>query len=274
MNLTWNWILKAQELLTQNRKFAIVTVTNINGSAPREIGAKMIVLTEKEFFGTIGGGALEKEVIGKVIKMLEEESDETQGVQEIQGVQEVQGIHRLEFSLNNDLNMICGGSAEVLVEIINTNPDVYIFGSGHVCLALTSVLQETPFNLHVIDERVDWLEKLPPNVTRHKMHWKDFINSINWNKNKSYVVIMTPGHVLDRNILELVMNKSTKYIGMMGSKSKWLIVKDDLIQKGFSSEKIEQIHCPIGYSIGGKSPAEIAISISAELVSILYNVNK
>lgn len=256
MNLTWNWIEKSAELLSKNTKFAIVTVTNIHGSTPREIGAKIIIVNEKEFYGTIGGGALEARVIKETLAFLSQEMNSSK-------------THRLEFRLS-DLSMVCGGDTAVLIEIINSHPDVYLFGAGHCGLALSKVLQGVPFNLHVIDEREDWLEKYPMNVHKHQKHWKSFIDNATWDKNTTFVVIMTPGHCDDRDILEIVMHKPTKYLGMIGSQSKWVVTKNKLIENGASKERLDEVHCPIGFKIGGKTPEEIAISISAELISKLY----
>lgn len=257
VNLTWNWIEKSAELLAQNKKFAIGTVTNIHGSTPRDIGAKIIVVDEKEFYGTIGGGALEAKVIKEIVNFLSQSNNASK-------------THRLEFTLS-DLSMVCGGDTAVLVEIINSHPDLYLFGAGHCGLALAKVLQGVPFNLHVIDERAEWLEKYPPNTQLHKQHWKTFINKARWDKNSTFVVIMTPGHCDDRDILELVINKSTRYLGMIGSQSKWLVTKSKLIENGIDKKSLDEVHCPIGFKIGGKSPEEIAISISAELISKLYS---
>lgn len=257
MNLSWNWIEKSAELLAQNKKFAIGTVTNIHGSTPREIGAKIIVVSEKEFYGTIGGGALEARVIKEIINLL---SDNKSAFQ----------THRLEFTLS-DLSMVCGGDTAILVEIINSHPDVYLFGAGHCGLALSKVLQGVPFNLHVVDERADWLEKYPSHTHLHQQHWKTFIDHARWDKDSTFVVIMTPGHCDDRDILELVVNKPTKYLGMIGSQSKWTITKGKLIENGIDKKRLDEVHCPIGFKIGGKTPEEIAISISAELISKLYS---
>lgn len=252
MNLLWDWVSKTTELNLQNKKFAIATIINAKGSTPREIGAKMIVVNKQEFYGTIGGGALEAKVMKEIFRILDETHLNHPTI-------------RLEFDLK-DLGMICGGDTEVLIEILNSNPDLYLFGAGHCGLALSNVLQGIPFNIHVIDDRQDWLDKYPANVNTHNEHWQKFIENAHWNKDTTYVVIMTSGHCDDRDILEQVIKKPTKYLGMIGSHSKWAITKSKLIETGSDKNRLDEVHCPIGLNIGGKTPAEIAVSIAAELI--------
>ena len=256
MNLSWDWLEKALELKVSNKPFAIATVTQIRGSTPREIGAKMIVVSTVEFYGTIGGGALEAEVLKEITKIL---NDGIKGT----------GARMLELKLA-DLSMVCGGTTHILVELVNTNPDLYIFGSGHCAIALSHALKGVPFNVHIIDERIEWLEKHASHVIKHPMHFKKFIDEAHFSQEGTFCVIMTPGHCDDRDVLELVIEKPTRFLGVMGSRSKWTSIKNQLIKNNVSSEKLEKVFCPIGLSLGGKSPAEIAISISAQLISKLY----
>lgn len=253
MSSVWNWLEKANELQNANRKFAIATVTNLRGSTPREIGAKIIIVSESEFYGTVGGGALEAEVIKETLLLLNDKKNNLTA-------------KRFEFKLA-DLSMVCGGATEVMVEVFNVHPDLYIFGAGHCALALTRVLEGVPFNIHIIDEREEWLNKFSSHINKHKIHFKKFIDSVSFDADSTYIVIMTAGHCDDRDILELVLKHSYKYVGMIGSKSKWATTKNKLIENGTAKENLEKVHCPIGIAIGGKTPAEIAISIAAELIS-------
>lgn len=270
MNLAWNWIGEANKLMEENISFAVVTISKAGGSTPRDVGAKMLVVDEKRFYGTIGGGALENDILNKTAELLRSGAN---------------GTHTISYSLKKDLQMNCGGDSDVLIEIISAAADLYIFGAGHVALALTHVLQGTPFSrIHVIDPREEWLNKFGKNIIKHKMNYRDFFKE-ECEKGKAfsqqkastlYAIVMTPGHEFDQEMVELFMTLSyeVNYLGVIGSLTKWGALKKKLVEKSngnISMERLDKINCPIGLKLGGKSPAEIGISISAELLAKLHN---
>lgn len=250
-----SWISKLNELEKTGQPLIIATLVQSSGATPREAGAKMIILQSGEFFGTIGGGEFEKKVLDDAKMIFENETAITKS-----------------YDLFTEKGEGCGGTAVVLFEVINQGPHLYIFGAGHVGLALCRVLHETPFVVHLVDEREEWVfsRSVSDSVIRHREHWKSFIEHLRWNKDKTYIAIMTPHHKFDQHVLELVINQPTRYVGLMGSKNKWQSIRDQLIEKGIQKSDLNRVHCPIGIPVGGKSPPEIAISISAELLKIYY----
>jgi xanthine dehydrogenase accessory factor len=86
----------------------------------------------------------------------------------------------------------------------------------------------------------------------------------------SYLVVMTRGHLYDRLILEQALKTDATYIGMIGSKSKKKIIYDYLLTQGVTQERLDQVYAPIGLSIGAQTPAEIAVSIVAELIQARF----
>src|SRR4051794_10018735 len=98
----WNWISKAEELRSKGLPFIIVTITQVAGSTPRDTGAKMLVLPDGRFFGTVGGGNLEQLVLEEAIKCLKSNSH-----------------HVIRYPLGAKAGQCCGGIAEVLFESIN-----------------------------------------------------------------------------------------------------------------------------------------------------------
>ncbi|MDD2363910.1 MAG: XdhC family protein, partial [Eubacteriales bacterium] len=78
----------------------------------------------------------------------------------------------------------------------------------------------------------------------------------------------TRGHANDLEVQAQALKTPARYIGVIGSKKKTKIVRDRLLERGFTEEDLDRITAPIGLNIGGKSPAEIAVSITAQLIQI------
>ena len=249
----WDWVGKLDELRRQNQMAVLVTVTKSTGSTPRKHGAKMIVLPEGTFYGTIGGGNVEQYALEEAMQCLAKVNSTSL---------EVPLKQRGEFPA-------CGGTMELYMEVINNNPSLYLFGAGHVGQALTQVLEGTPFRIHLIDEREEWINSpvLPGNTIRHQCHYSDFIQKATWCEKRSFVTIVTFNGAVDQQILEEVLPHPTRYVGMIGSKGKWARVRKNLEEKNFD---LSQVRCPIGHDNGGGSPQEIAISIASQLLCTYY----
>jgi xanthine dehydrogenase accessory factor len=158
---------------------------------------------------------------------------------------------------------------ELYMELINHNPSLYLFGAGHIGQSLCQVLEDTPFRIHLIDDREEWINSagIPGAIIRHHCRWSDFIEQANWCDKRTYVAIFTFNGSVDQQILEEVLPNSTRYIGMIGSKTKWGRVEKNLTDKGLD---LSSVRCPVGHDNGGDSPREIAISIASQLLSV-YN---
>lgn len=256
--MSWDWISALQELKHKATPAALVTIIKAKGSTPRDVGTKILV-TETEFFGTIGGGQLEELVIEKARSILKTH----------------QSPERVPYPLCLKANQCCGGFVEVFVETINTGPQLLLFGAGHVAQAVAKTLEGTPFQVHMIDPREEWLEKAPAFVTKHKDTGLEFTqNYHHWNSERTYAVVMTYDHDLDQDLIEQLSMKSMKYLGLIGSRTKWQRFQKRLQEKGHATELLSQVRCPIGLPIGGKSPQEVAISFTAEIVQIQNEVLK
>lgn len=249
----WDWIGKLDELRRSNQLAVLVTVTKSSGSTPRKGGAKMIVLPDGTFFGTVGGGTPEFYALEDARACFES----MQG-----GTGSVPLKPRGEFPA-------CGGTMEYHMELINDNPVLYVFGAGHIGQSLSHVLEGTPFRVHLIDERDEWINSpaLPSTVIRHQRHYSDFIGKVKWCDKRSFVTIMTYSGTMDQQVLEEVLPHPTRYVGMVGSKSKWAGIRKNLEAKGLD---LSAVRCPIGHDNGGNSPREIAVSIASQLLATYY----
>ncbi len=214
----WDWISKLQELKNNHTPVACATITQSGGSAPREPGSKILVLENGEFFGSIGGGNLEKLVIEEAINCLKENINKSS-----------------TYPLGAKTGQCCGGVVEVFIECLNKGPSLFLFGAGHVGQAVCKVFQGTPFQVHLMDERKEWLEKegIPEDIIKNSSPWPEIVNSTKWCPENSYAVIMTHSHQLDQDILESLLERPMQYLGVIGSDTKWQRFKNRLHEKGY-----------------------------------------
>jgi xanthine dehydrogenase accessory factor len=241
---------------TEGEEAALVTVVSASGSTPREEGAKMLVRTDGSIIGTIGGGSLEAQIIKEAVKVIRQGKPKR--------------LHRsLTAKEAGEEGMICGGDLEVFIEPILTPSTLYIFGGGHIALALTKMGKLCGFNITVIDDRAEFAsaERFPE---ADAILAGDFTKSFPKIKidNSSYIVIVTHGHRHDEVVLEWAVTTLAKYIGMIGSKTKNETIYTHLRAKGISQEQLDRVHAPIGLEIGAQTPEEIAVSILAELIKV------
>lgn len=144
---------------------------------------------------------------------------------------------------------------------------VYLFGGGHVGKALVPVLAGIGFPVVLFDNRKELA--VPENYpAASKVIFGDFgriYDKVTLTAN-DYVVIMTPGHRADFEILSQVLKSDATYIGCIGSKHKVAKTRELLLEQGYTDADIARVHSPIGLQISAETPEEIAISIAAEMI--------
>ncbi len=154
-------------------------------------------------------------------------------------------------------------------ETLGFEETVYIVGGGHVGAAVCRQFSALGFRTVVFDHRNDVFEKIPNSYADEKIvtSYKNVGDYI-VEGNKSYVVIVSPRHTGDKDALGSVINKKLKYIGMMGSAKKIEMIYSLLEKEGINVKLFQKVHAPIGLKISSESPAEIAVSIAAEVIRI------
>lgn len=155
------------------------------------------------------------------------------------------------------------------LESVNTSAKIYIFGAGHVGLSLSRIMHSLDFQIELFDDR-DWIDTLKENTYATRKHVVDYkhIADLVPDGDDVYAVIMTFNHKGDETVLRQLLGKNIRYLGMMGSKVKVKTLFTDLANEGFPFEQLEKVHSPIGLSINSLTPAEIAVSIAAEIISV------
>ena len=160
------------------------------------------------------------------------------------------------------------GGRKYYIEPLVQAGTVYIFGGGHVAQELVPVLSHVGFRCVVMDDREAFANpRVFPQAERTVVgdmeHISDYVDI----RSRDYVCVMTRGHQFDYYVQKQAMALHPYYIGIMGSRNKIRVVTDKLLADGFSLEEIQRCHMPIGTDIGAETPAEIAISITGELIA-------
>ena len=158
---------------------------------------------------------------------------------------------------------------EYYAEQYNYDGRVFIFGAGHVARELVPLLSHLGFKCVVIDDREEFAK---PEVfpTAHKVLLADYtkLNEVCKLHCMDYAVVMTRGHVHDANCERFLLATPVPYIGVMGSKNKAKLAREALLSEGYSEKQLARIKTPIGLDIGSETPAEIAVSIAAQLIEV------
>lgn len=161
--------------------------------------------------------------------------------------------------------LLTGCDPCIYTEPISRPGRVWIFGGGHVGTALVPVLASVDFRVCVYDDRPEFA--VPEHYPSASQVVFGSFEHIGFDLTRAdCAVIMTPGHQADRAVLEQVLRTDAGYIGCIGSKKKVERTNEALRQAGFSDTDLARIHSPIGLDILAETPAEIAVSITAELI--------
>lgn len=175
-------------------------------------------------------------------------------------LEQIDGGNSAQLTLDHNKKEIC--------RKFLSNDRLIILGGGHVGAALCQMASLLDFSVTVVDDR--------PSFANHsRFPWADtvicdsFENAIRSLRIRStdYVCVLTRGHRWDQHCVETILSDVMPYyLGMIGSRRRVAGMKDTLLEKGFTAEQLEQLHAPIGLSIGAQTPAEIALSICAEMI--------
>ena len=250
-----NFFEKIVELKKSGEPAAFAIVIKIEGSTPRKVGAKMVILKDGKAVGTLGGGDLEKRVIEEAINAIK------------------QGQPRIaSFTLDIEkgkLDMMCGGKLDVYIEPILQEEKLIIFGAGHITRSLAPLMRGAGFQVSVVEDSPDLLQKdkFPETEDLILTDMEQFARDLLPDP-RTYIVLLSRGFSRDKAILTQLIQKDFKYIGMIGSLRKINTMKEDLQKEGIPEEAFSKLKAPIGLDIGAETPEEIAISIAAEIVAV------
>jgi xanthine dehydrogenase accessory factor len=243
------------EAVSKGESFAVASVIETEGSSPGKPGHKMIVYPDGKQAGTIGGGKLEAVVIDEMLAMIKK------------GLGAV-----LTYNFDPDspeaFGMVCGGKAVIAVEVISGSLNLLLCGGGHVAAALARQCAELGFAYAVADGRdnLTTRERFPAAGELIVEAPDEYISASDLSR-YSHIIIFTHDHGLDLAALRAVSEAGySGYIGLIGSAKKWTRFRKELSAEGVTEKWLDDVHCPIGLEISAHTPAEIALSIAAEIV--------
>lgn len=146
---------------------------------------------------------------------------------------------------------------------------LYIFGGGHISLDLAWMADRVGFQVIVVDDRKAFAnrDRFPMALDVRAVHYKEALKDVELGKD-DFVVIVTRGHLFDLDVLREVIAQSPDYIGMIGSRRKKAMIFGQLQKEGISQKRLDAVYAPIGLDIKAETPAEISISIIAEMIMI------
>ncbi len=238
------------------RPVALCIVIDTKGAVPRHAGSKMLVYGDGHTEGSVGGGDLEMITIDSARESLKNGRTKIVTYSLVADDPESVGV--------------CGGEVTVYIEPQVTQPILLILGGGHVGQSVAKFGQMLDFRVIVSDDRVDLCtpEVIPGKVEFLPMPMAEIPEHLEINE-RVYIVGVTRGSSVDIEGLAPILEGSAAYIGVMGSKNRWLATQQGLIERGVSPEKLAKIKSPVGIYIKAETPDEIAISILAEVIEKL-----
>lgn len=300
----------------EGRAFALASILATRDSMPRGAGARLAVLADGSFIGTVGGGRIEQIAIerahavlaGAEVGSLVWETHERTGMacggdallavrraepaeaQALLGallaVLEAGGnawlvenwadpAHPTADLMDKPVAPVdpfgtdpaWGEDARTYVEPIVPDARCFVYGGGHVGQALVPMLAATGWVPVVVDDRPE-LARAEVFPAAHEVRLVDFksLPADLLPTARDYVVVLTHGHMADVDVLAQVVPCHPAYVGCIGSRKKAAFARDSIVARGVSRADADAVHLPIGEPILAVTPAEIAVSITAQMI--------
>ena len=247
--------------LRNGKQAALCVVVDKKGSAPRDVGARMIVLDDGSVVGTLGGGPFERLVIKDALNALR------------QGKPTLKRYVFREEGADEAVKtgLICGGEVDLFIDVLKSAPRLILLGAGHLSEAIAKIASEAGFRVDVVDPN-------PSLATRDRFPMAENVIVADIDEGvrrlhpgKGDMVLIVHGIVEeDFKALAEALKTGARYIGVLGSRRKSSEFLHRLREMGYSEENLRgRVFMPIGIDIGADTPGEIAVSAVAELIKIL-----
>lgn len=244
----------------------IAKIIETRASMPRREGAWLALFESGRIIGTIGGGSIEHLVLERCRRVLagEEEASVVWYTKELTG-------------------MACGGDARVDIHragegemeslLAGAEADrlrAFVYGAGHVGAELVHLLARLDFDPVVVDDRSGMAvpERLPDAARIVCGSYRDLAALNALPDGRDFAVVLTHGHAADVDVLDQLLPRRPAYVGCIGSRRKAAIARDELVSRGHGRDLVDSIHLPIGEGILAVTPAEIAVSIAAQMIRV------
>jgi xanthine dehydrogenase accessory factor len=255
------------EEVGRNGRVVLATCVGVRGSGPSKLGRRILVRPDGSSHGTIGGGPFEALVLRDAAEMLAAGERSRN-----------RSYDFFDSGKGEPTPMICGGTAEVFLELLEDRPLLYVVGGGHIGQALARFGDALGFAVAIADDRAEYRDPARfPEGTRvlevdreYRLPFPD-----PWPKREASVALVTRCWETDRAALVHLLGEADglqlRYVGMIGSSRKCRKLLGELEAEGWSKERLAAVRAPIGLPIGAVTPEEIAVSILAEIVAVRAN---
>ena len=232
----------------------LATVVATRRSVPRRAGTKMLVFADGTTRGTVGGGAMEAKTIEAALDTLRSHKPRLVDYELVNPEEGDPGI--------------CGGSLTLYLEPYMPPHNVYVIGCGHVGRTVVDLAHWLGYRTIAIDDRPDLVsaEAMPNADVRFAGSVEDALAS-NPATEDSSIVVVTRSPELDIRIIPSLLATPARYIGVMGSRTRWLSTQKQLVADGIDPEQLDRLHVPIGIEINAETLEEIAVSIMSEVIN-------
>ncbi len=235
----------------------VVTVAAVKGSVPRAPGAKLIVYPAGNISGTVGGGKFESLVV----------ADALAGMARKEPWLKSYPLHEGDAA---SFGAICGGEVTLFYEPLGARNWLHIIGAGHCAQALAKLASDCGWQVTVVDDRGEWLAGVTAAHRRiQDCAPPDYIAAQMWTAEDA-LVLVSRNFQIDRDALAAALRQpAIGYLGMIGSRKKVRQVFDELKATGADEKQFARVFAPIGLDLGADSPAEIAVSVMAEVFQVM-----
>jgi xanthine dehydrogenase accessory factor len=235
--------------LSEQRAAAVLaTVVETDGITGVEPGAKCLVRDGAVVGETIGDAAVVQAIVQESSARLRTEKSQLMALEVPQS----------------------GAKLEVFFEVMPAPPKLIVVGAGHIAVPLVKLAKVLDFYVTVIDDRLLYAnrERFPDADEVLVGDMAQMLKEMAITPS-CYIVLITRGHAYDEPCLRVVLPSQAKYIGMIGSRRRIKACFQRFRDEDkISEELIEKVYAPIGLDIATETPAEIALSILAEVVKV------
>ncbi|WP_458209846.1 selenium-dependent molybdenum cofactor biosynthesis protein YqeB [Haladaptatus sp. NG-SE-30] len=247
------------ELVDRGEPAAMLTVVGKNGSAPRNVGTRMLV-TEDDELGTIGGGTVEGLAI--------------EAARDVLRGDESPGVRTYELKPGGNTGMVCGGSMDVFIDRIRGRARLYVAGGGHIGVDLAALAERLGYDVTVVDDREGYTdpEQFPDSTDVIHGEYGDVLRDLPMTS-ETAVAVATRSGTFDQQAVAAAIDGGAGYIGLVASETKTEHVIESLVEDGYSRRDLARVRAPIGLKLGGGGPEDIALSILAEMNKDRYDAS-
>lgn len=236
----------------------LATVIGASGSTPRHEGSRMIVLVDGSIVGSVGGGQAEATVVEAAAEVLAEGRS-----------------RRVEIDLAGGQG-VCGGRMEIFLEPVSRAAPFWVIGAGHVGRALVEVGRTLPFRFILVDDRPEILADLPAGLAAEVLEAKpaDLVGRLKVPP-RGALLLASRSMDLDADYLEMALaaekdaGREFLFLGGIASRRKAGLLKKEMRGRDVDPGRLDRMQLPVGLAVGAETPAEIAVSVLAEVLAVL-----